>query len=250
MKSEGYRILHSRGMYLFTGITAAAVFFLNWLLSCQGQIPYATAHFSLGMLVGSPMLYCYMALLAAGIMFGEDRKNGMMKNAVVYGITGPVIFMGKCMVGIFAAACSLIVIMTAYVGSARLFLPMEEMELRAVLLEIPAMSLIAGAAMMLGILVLDAVEKTAAGIVVWFFLVIGIPRGLLYLSHVLQSELLKEAALLFPENFLAEEVRVTLGGYAILWDMPQGMMKCLVSGAAGILVFTAAGILAFRKKEL
>ena len=27
MKSEGYRILHSRGMYLFTGITAAAVFF-------------------------------------------------------------------------------------------------------------------------------------------------------------------------------------------------------------------------------
>ena len=79
MKSEGYRILHSRGMYLFTGITAAAVFFLNWLLSCQGQIPYATAHFSLGMLVGSPMLYCYMALLAAGIMFGEDRKNGMMR---------------------------------------------------------------------------------------------------------------------------------------------------------------------------
>ena len=237
MKSEGYRILHSRGMYLFTGITAAALFFLNWLLSCQGQIPYATAHFSLGMLVGSPMLYCYMALLAAGIMFGEDRKNGMMKNAVVYGITGPVIFMGKCMVGIF-------------VGRARLFLPMEEMELRAVLQEIPAMSLIAGAAMMLGILVLDAVEKTAAGIVVWFFLVIGIPRGLLYLSHVLQSELLKEAALLFPENFLAEEVRVTLGGYAILWDTPQGMMKCLVSGAAGILVFTAAGILAFRNKEL
>ena len=37
MKSEGYRILHSRGMYLFTGITAAAVFFLNWLLSCQGD---------------------------------------------------------------------------------------------------------------------------------------------------------------------------------------------------------------------
>ena len=103
---------------------------------------------------------------------------------------------------------------------------------------------------MLGILVLDAVEKTATGIVVWFFLVIGIPRGLLYLSHVLQSELLKKAALFFPENFLAEEVRVTLGGYAILWDTPQGMMKCRVSGAAGILVFTAAGILAFRNKEL
>lgn len=254
IKSEAFRITHSRGMYLLTAGVSAVIFCLHLLLfwlgkSSGGTYPYATARFSLGMLVSSPMLYCYMAFLSAGIMFGEDRKNATVKQAVVCGVTGTGIFAGKCIVGTAAAACSLITIMTVYVGSAWLLLPVDTMEIHAILLQIPAMSLIAMAAMMLGILVLDGFDKNVTGIAVWFLTVTILPRVLLCLARGLQSELLCRAALLLPGNFLTQEVRVTLSGYELLWNTPQGMAKCLLTGAAGLLVVAAAGIYTYENKE-
>ena len=35
-----------------------------------------------------------------------------------------------------------------------------------------------------------------------------------------------------------------------VWDTAEGMAKCLLSGAAGILAFGTAGVLLLKKKEI
>ena len=55
---------------------------------------------------------------------------------------------------------------------------------------------------------------------------------------------------LFAFDRLKYEVSVNMSGYRCLWDTPEGAAKCLIAGAIGILIFYAAGILAFRKREI
>lgn len=100
LRSEWYRILHDRGIYLFTGVLCAIVLAANvilWAMAHTPDFPYATVRFSLSNLISMMGLLFLMAGLLVWVLFGDDRANGTLKNALAYGLSRRGLFVGKCL---------------------------------------------------------------------------------------------------------------------------------------------------------
>ena len=125
MKSELYRIVHGRELYLFTGVPCAIVLassVLLWAMASTPDFPYATVRFSLSNLISMlPSLFLLAGLLV-WVLFADDRKDGTFKNAVADGCSRRDLFVGKCLVSTGLGLASMTVILAVYVGSAVLLL--------------------------------------------------------------------------------------------------------------------------------
>ena len=124
-KSELYRIVHGRELYLFTGVLCAIVLLssvLLWAMASTPDFPYATVRFSLSNLISMlPSLFLLAGLLV-WVLFADDRKDGTFKNAVADGCSRRDLFVGKCLVSTGLGLASMTVILAVYVGSAVLLL--------------------------------------------------------------------------------------------------------------------------------
>ena len=91
IRSEFYRILHTKDIYLFNLVLMAGVLALNGGIYIAAatlpNIRYAKVQFVLSFLTGSmEFLFAAGAILAV-LLFSGERRNGVMKNAVAYGIS-------------------------------------------------------------------------------------------------------------------------------------------------------------------
>jgi len=253
MKSEFYRVIHSSVTYCTTGILAALVFIMNfalyWFRTHSEDFPYGTTSYSFSTFVSSPMVYCYMVFIIAAILYESNKRNGNLKNTIAYGISRTKIFAGKCIVSLVTSLAMLVVVMTVQISSAVLLLEQTgPVKLSDLLMEIPAVSLIAVGALILSIVVLEYFDKSIVAMIVWFLIMVGVPAVLLQIGMKVDAVL--NVALWMPENIFRTGVIANMSQCVTLWDTAQGMGRCLISGAAGILVFSIAGVLLLRKKEL
>lgn len=125
VKSEWYRIVHGRELYLFTGALCAIVLAGNvllWVMSTTPDFPYATVRFSMSNLISMLTLLFFMAGLLVWVLFADDRKDGTFKNAIVHGCSRRDLFVGKCLVATALGLCVMAVVLAVYVGSAVLLL--------------------------------------------------------------------------------------------------------------------------------
>ena len=121
------------------------------------------------------------------------------------------------------------------------------------LLELPAMSLIAIASLVLANVLLEVFDKSIVSILVWLAVLVFLPKILLLAGMALttaSSTLLLDIALWMPANFLTAQSRVNMSECVAIWDTAQGMAKCLIAGGAEIVVFGALGVVLLRKREL
>ena len=102
IKSECYRVMHSRSTYVMTGIMAVLPVLFHIILYVTGvassttqDFPYDITSFSFSFLAGSPMLFTYAGLIVAAVLYEEEHKNGNMKNAVAFGISREKLFLGE-----------------------------------------------------------------------------------------------------------------------------------------------------------
>ena len=86
IKSECYRVMHSRSTYVMTGIMAVLPVLFHIILYVTGvassttqDFPYDITSFSFSFLAGSPMLFTYAGLIVAAVLYEEEHKNGNMK---------------------------------------------------------------------------------------------------------------------------------------------------------------------------
>ena len=254
MRSEWYRIVHGREFYVFTGVLCALVLAANLLLVSVGasdpNFPYATVRFSLSNLISSLSLLFFMAGLLVWILFADDRKDGTFKNAIAHGLSRRDLFVGKCLVSTALGLISKAVILIVYVGSAALLLEGPVLE--------PATYLVKGVLSALPFTVACAVLAVAACIVspkpanafmIWLTVVCLIPMALDAAGRMIEP--VAALAGWMPYNFFANEVLINMSGAAeFLWDTPQGLAKCLISGFAGIVAFAAAGMWRLGKTAL
>lgn len=253
IKCEWYRILHSKEIYLITGILTAGVIFMNAVLAISNRIipdfRYGLVSFSLNTLTSSlPWLFC-IGMIVTGSLYAEERKNGTLKNAIAYGIPRSHVFIGKCLVSLIFCVLSMVVVVVFLVGSAVLLLegPVQE-PLRQMLCGIGSALPSAFASVILSIAVLSICRKEIAAYLLWAVVMYGIPMVLFYIA--LQFESFIKVALWLPWNFFNYEVQANMGGYNCLWDTPDGLMKCIVAGIIGIGIFTVTGLLGVRKKDI
>ncbi len=251
IKSECYRIFHTKEIYLMTGILSALTVAMNLVLYVftTNNFPYANVMFSMNLLTGYLNILLAMGCMVAGFTFGDEHKNGTLKNVVAYGISRNTFFTGKCIVCSIMALLSMAVVMFFYIGSAFLLLensgmtPLWEM-LKGVGAALPS----AFASLILTVLLYSLIKKEGLIIIIWAIIIWMVPNISFYLG--LKIDLLNKMAEWMPYNFLRFEVSVNMSGYNCLWNTPEGLAKCLIAGTAGIIIFYVAGIFLFRKKDI
>lgn len=252
MKSEWYRIVRGRGLYLFVGTLCAIVLAGNVLLRAMAatpDFPYATVRFSMSNLISMLGLLFFMAGLLVWVLFADDRKDGTLKNAIAHGCSRRDLFLGKCIVATALGFASLAVVLAVYIGSAVLLLE-GSTEAAAILLKGVAAALpFTVACIVLGVAVCSALPKTVTAFLVWLAVVSIVPAVLNVIG--LGVEPVGRLASWLPSIFFSNEVAINQSGLAqFLWDTPEGLAKCLIAGFAGIAVFGAVGLWRAGKAEL
>jgi ABC-2 type transport system permease protein len=253
VKSELYRVRHSRIVYLATAVLTLLPLSLNLLLGVLNQndstFRYGTTSFSYSNIIANPMMYCYVILVIVNLLYDSGRKNGNLKNTIAGGISRAEIFIGKCIVSLVTALAMLAVVIPVYIGSAVLLLRHEgPADIPNLLMELPAVSLVAIAAMILGVIILELFDNIGIGLIAWLTIMVFVPQILLTIG--LEFEPVMNIAKWLPHNFFRGEVLMNMEAYAALWDTPSGMAKCLIVGAVGIMLFGIGGLTLLRRKDL
>ncbi len=256
LKSELYRAVRSKEIHGTAMGLLGIVLFMNLTLGLMRNVEhfhYGTTSFSYSMLVSVPMLYCYVAADVAVMLYESHRRCGAMGNSIAFGLSRMQLLAAKCMVCLVVSLVLLAVTLPLYIGSATLLLdPAGPTTALDMLLEIPAMSLIGIAALILAVILLDFFENSFFSLLAWLTVMLFLPKLLLLAGMLLPfgGDALMHIAMWMPVNFLSAGSQVNMSECITLWDTGAGMAKCLISGAAGILVFSVAGVLLLRKRDI
>lgn len=253
MKSEFYRIRHTKSVYICTAVLCVLVVIFNSLLAFLNKVDpafrYGSFRFALNMFTGAPMTYMYMAGFVAFLLFLEDKRSGALFHTISCGISRRKIILGKGIVSLTTACTMMVVILVFYVGSAWLLLENRELlPLQELLSEIIFLMPTAIAVMLLGIVLGIIMQKDMNIICTWVMVISILPNSIYILS--LKFDVFYEFSRWFPIAYFRREILVYLSSYQCIWHTPEGIVRCLVSGLAGILMVLLFGMLKVKKQDL
>ena len=253
LKSEWFRIVNGRELYLVTGILCAVVLAANVLLYAMTLVddafPYATVRFSLSnLLYGLTMLFALGGLLVA-VLYADDRKNGTMKNAIAHGKSRASLFLGKSIISVVVGIMIMAVVLVVYIGSAALLLEGPVAEPAGELL----VSVVAALPSVIAIVVLAVAldgffPKTTTAIVAFIVIVFLIPQLLALVG--LRYEPIAELASWLPTVLFGNDVGVWPLDFTMPWDQVFGWVKCMIVGFGWLAVAAVVGLWKSRKVEL
>ena len=231
IKSEFYRIRHTKSVFICTGVLCALVVLFNLLLAFLNKVDptfqYGTFRFSLDMFTGAPMTYMYMAGFVAFLLFLEDKRSGALFQTISSGISRRKIILEKGIVSFVTACVMMVVVLVCYAGSAwlllenREFLPLQELLSEIVFLMPTAIAVIAVAL---------------------------VPNSIYILG--LKFDIFYELSRWFPTAYFRSEIMVYFDSYECIWHTSEGIVRCLVSGLLGIVFVLVFGMLKVKKQDL
>lgn len=253
MKSEWYKTIHGRGFYIAGGVMCGLVLLMNLILWGSNHFitnfPYGTFRFSLNTFTAQPIWMIALGSVIAGVLFIDDKKSGIIKNAVAYGIPREQILIGKWLVSLASSLILMCVVFAVYVGSAYILLEKPEFEpFRQMVMAMISALPFSIAAMMLMNCLGVMIEKETIAMLWWMAVIYFIPMAVDILGLYFKG--LQRISRWLPYTFLRREVLVTMGEYQCLWDTPEGLLKCMVTGVIGIAVFGVWGIIKFRRQQM
>lgn len=252
IKSELYRIAHTKSIYLLTGGCAALLLAMNLVLYIfrvrYDDFPYASTNFAFSMVTNAFGFVLFLTLLLGPMVFSDEYKNRTWMNSIAFGCSRWTIFAGKVIAGMIVSALAIASVLAIFIGSAYLMLENSGREaiymlLRGVLLNIPIF--MAGE---IGVYMFLALMPTRdAGMWSWIGLIMLFPSvcDLLGMKFKFFARL---SPWLIYHAVGAGEMNDT-GHYVMAFMTEGGMIKCLVSGIAGIVIFMAIGLVGISRKE-
>lgn len=252
MKSEWYRLTHGKEIYVMTAVMAGLVLAMN-IVNALGNryIPnfrYGTFRFSLNIFTSSSYCMLVIAAFVGAYLYADDIKNGVMKNAIAYGIPRVQILIGKCIISFVFSVLMLIAVFAVYVGSAYLLLkepemlPLVEM-VKAIFSALPS----AVAALIFMIILKTICAKDIVAVLWWAVVFYIIPTVCFFVG--LKIEFVEKISEWMPYVFLQMGTLVTYSDYNCLWDTKEGLTRCVLGGVLGIIIFLVFGIWKAGKQE-
>lgn len=270
IRAELYRLLRRPGFYVTTLILCAVPIALNCFLAFFDWEAYGSDNALTGISyagwMASAQFFMIMGAIIPGLLYTNARKYGDLKNTIAFGTSRVQIFAGKCIVSILLATVMLAVLLAVWIGSAELLLaPSDFPAVKDVLLSVPALYLIACANAITIVLLMELIERDIFTAIAWAAVWCILPTILNTLG--MRFDFLATLASWMPYEFLQQSVQTTtvatsdlLGGTfsvsvaetntTFLWYTASGLRKCLVSGAAGTVLFAALGWLLLRRRNL
>lgn len=254
VKSELYRILHSRKTYLFIAICSALLVSSNIVLAAvklsDSSFGYANTGFSIANYITNVSLIFILCISVAAMIFGGEHSNHTMKNSISYGITRGTIFFGKLIVEIIFAIVAFVIITGFHVASAYLLLQHSNVnelnELFKTLLVILPL-----------LLCVIATSNCFAFIIEGSGAAIGADVGLLMAVPIVTSllgmkfEFIKKISDILPWNMI-NSIGFEMDPYGIV--LPKvgnaGYYNFWIYGMVQMVLITLIGFVVFRKKEI
>ncbi len=270
IKSECYRISHRPALYVTTLLLSAFVVGLIVLIAVfawdTDNASAVNAGITYAGLISSPQVFMYMAAIISCLIYSSVHKYGDVKNTVAGGLSRVQVFAGKCITSLITATIVMIVLLAVWIISAELILTSGGLfSIADVLFEVLVVYLIAAANIITVQLFFELFKKEMLAALDWAAVWIILPAVLNLLG--MRFEVLADIASWMPYNFLQNVVQTTtvaqgdvMGGSVsvsiiaqkpdVLWYTSEGLFKCLLSGAIGVTLFSLAGWLVLRRRDL
>ena len=248
IKSEFYRIFHSLSTYVTLGIFVGLALLINCGLAIFAAINpgwgYGNTSFSMQFLLQLPSLYVYAAAILVYILYEGIGKNGSLKNAVAFGVSREKIMLSQLIVSLIFCLGIMLVTLGVYFASAYALLRHEGIFSSAdVMQQALAVLPSAVASLLLAVLCVDLTDRGVIGILIWLAVFVLVPYVCQWIGY--QVDFFAKAASWMPMNFMD-----MMNATEAFWQTKDGIIKCLVSGAAGTAIFALAGWLVLRRKEI
>ena len=181
IRSEFYRVFHSKGIYVTLALLAACAILINAVLACFGAVSpdfaYDNTSFAMQFLLQLPLLYPFAALLIVYVLYEGAGKNGNLKNAVAFGVSREKLLAGQFVVSTIVSLAAMVVTLGVYFACAYALLDFDATiagteVIRQVLCVLPT----AIASLILALLCVNMTDRGFVGILVWLLVMILIPE--------------------------------------------------------------------------
>ena len=245
IRSELYRVTHTRPAYVTTAILAGGILAINLALHFLGNGPewYGHTSFSYALNVSEPFLYVIMGAVVAFVLYENRRKSSNLKNTVAFGLTRPQLFIGQCLTALITATVIMVVVLAVWIASAELLLARTDIwTLGDFLSSTFYVYLLAIAGLVSAVLFISLSARDLTGLVYWLCVWNFLPSALELFGK--RFDILARIASWMPDNFFAAD------SITRWWEDPLILEKATVSGVVGILVFGLLGVVSLRKRDL
>jgi ABC-type transport system involved in multi-copper enzyme maturation permease subunit len=254
IKSEFYRLLHSKGSYLFIIICSALLISANVVLAAVGHteenFPYNNTGFSFSLLYSYLPIIFILCVSVASIVFGNEHTNHTMKNSISYGISRGGIYFGKLITEVVYAVTALVLISGFYIGSAYLLLANShsgdpEVLVRAYFAALPLLLF----ALATTNCFLFIIESTGGAITAVIGVLIAFPLVSNFLG--MKFVLFRKLSEILPWN-LINKMTFNYEKYQLIlpWEGNTGYINYWLYGVLWMVLFVLIGFFVFRKKEI
>ena len=254
LKSEFYRVFHTKTIYLLGATLASLAFLANFLLALVKEpgFPYATLSYSLSNLVANPMLFILTGALISLLFYENAKRNKSLKNTVAFGIARRDIFLGQCITTTLVSSLMMLITLAVYFLSAYFFLAHTgPVTIGHFLGEVPATFFIAVASVISMIYCLYLFDRMITALGAWFIFWNIIPQAILSISLGFKLTWLRLFAMYLPANFFSSaNMPVNMNQSNPIWATSSGMAKCLLVGMIAIILFSLIGVFSVRKKDI
>ncbi len=254
IKSELYRMIHSKKPFLFVAICSGLLIASNIVLAVlkgvEPSFPYATTQFSVGNFMSSLTFVFILCITVASQVFGNEHSNHTFKNTISFGISRGTVYFGKWIVSVIYAIVAFFIITGIHVASAYLLLENSNVNEVAELLKI-----------FLAAFPLFLFALTVANCFAFLFegsgAAIGADVGLLVAVPIVSNflgmkfEIFRKINEIIPMNIINNfGAQNHPFGIVLPWEGNAGYYNCWLAGILQMLVMLIVGYLIFRKKEI
>ncbi len=253
IKSELYRLIRTKGSYMFIGICSILLISVNVLLASIGHseptFPYDRTDFSISFISSGWNVLFILCTLVASIVFGNEYANHTMKNSISYGIIRGKIYMGKFIVALLYALLAFMIIMGLFVGSAYLLLENTGMDalmmlLKSILLALPMLiSALAASHCFLFLL-----EGTSGAITSIMVAIVVFPIVSSYLG--LRYDIFQRLSKILPFNLIGAINYDQQYQLVLPWEGSAAYGNYWMYGLLWTVIFLTIGYVLFSKKEI
>lgn len=251
IKSEFYRVFHTKMVYMLTGACMLVVLFFNvvlWVMATfTADFPWATTKYAFSTLEADMHIPLFLSAVMGSVVTADELKHRTINNSIAFGLSRRQIYLSKVIVGIAASAVCLLATEAVLIGSGYLLLENSGSVYTLSLLKGTAACIPAWTAGMVAFISLYyATGKESGGIWSWILIIVAIPTivSALGLKFDLCARLASWLLYSMVSYVVPNEEWLTYS-----WSTAAGFLKCWEAGVIGMSLFIVLGILAIRRRE-
>ena len=210
LKSEGYRVLRMKSVYMIPLFVLGLLLFmlgLTWLTALgDPKFLYNNTQFIYRFSQGSLVFLIFIIPFLVNTMFADEYKNGTFKNTLAYGVSRITLYFGKLIMVTLVSMVMSVIILLVFIPSVELLMENSGANyrhefLRAVIYYIPLLL----ASLTLSHMLSFVTQKTGTHFGIYYLIVFALPQILFFLTKL--SLVIPEGVLkLFPYYIMANVI--------------------------------------------